>query len=286
MLTIFTNTRPFQGPFDLIQRNAIKSWLALRPQPEIILFEDEEKTTSKIAKEFNLKLITDCAHNEFGTSLLNDVFNKVRSMASNRIIAQVNADIILMSDFMQAIKLVDKFLKDKKFFMIGRRWDLDLNQEINFQDSSWENKLKEKVLKEGKRHGLSGLDYWVFPKEFDFNPPGFNIGRPGMDSWLIYRARSLKVPVIDATNLVNIIHQNHNYPKKKDPSFNVEKDRNLKLAGGYLNMLTLRDADYVLTSDGIEGPKFPMIIFPMLSLFYPWRILLSLKRTIEKRLSK
>ncbi len=282
MLTIFTNPRPFRSPFDIIQRNAIKSWTLLRPKCEIILFEDEEKTTSKIAKEFDVQCITDVKCNEFGTLLLSDVFFKVKKIANFEILVQVNTDVILMSDFIKAIREVKKLMGRTPFFMSGRRWDLEVKELINFNETDWENKLRDRIIKEGKLHGLSGMDYWVFPKNLPFNPPPFVVGQPGMDSWLIYKARTLKIPVIDATEIITIVHQNHNYPKKKQPFFETEKKRNLKLAGGFSHMGTLRDADWILTKKGLARPDFPRIIFADLSLFYPWRLLLSIKRNLQQ----
>ncbi len=286
MITIFTNPRPFVGIFDNIQRNAIKSWMRLQPECEIVLFEDEQGTTSKVAEEFGLKCIMDCRHNEFGTPLLDDVFAKVQKAARGEIIAQVNADIILMNDFVEAVNRAKEILNGKKFFMIGRRWDLDVNGAIDFDKADWKKKLLEDVKKQGKLHGLAGLDYWVFPRVFQFNPPAFIIGRPGMDSWLIFQARRLKVPVIDATEMVTIIHQNHNYPRKKSDSFGIEVQRNLDLAGGLTNTFTLRDADWALTGKGLTRPKFPKRIFSILSLFYPWQLLLSVKRKIQRLKNK
>lgn len=282
MITIFTNPRPFQGPFDIIQRNAIKSWLKLSPKYEVILFEDEKGTTSKIANEFGIKCITDVAHGEFGTPLLSDVFNKIRKIASNGIIAQVNTDIILMGDFAKTVRRVKEYMKEKPFLMVGRRWDLDIKGPLNFNEANWGEKLRQRAIKEGKLHGFSGMDYWVFPRNFQINPPSFVVGRPGMDSWLIFKARSLKIPVIDATEVITIVHQNHNYPKKKQSFFGIEKKRNLKLAGGFSKMATLRDADWILTPKGLRRPKFPRRIFSLLTLFYPWRLLLLIKRRLRK----
>ena len=78
MITIFSNPRPFNGPFDLIQQNAIKSWKHLNSKVQIILFEDEEGTTKKIANELHVDLITDVKTNEFGTPLIDGVFEKIK----------------------------------------------------------------------------------------------------------------------------------------------------------------------------------------------------------------
>jgi len=248
------------------------------------LFEDEEKTTSKVAEEFGIRCITDPVCNEFGTPLLDDVFGRVRKTAKNEIVAQVNMDIILMDDFLKAIQRIKSILGDKNFFMVGRRSDVDLEGEVDFTDPNWEQKIRDKILKEGKLHGSAGVDYWVFPKNFDFNPPPFIVGRPGMDSWLIFRARSLKVPVIDTTEVVTILHQNHSYPRKKSSFYPIEKERNLKLAGGFSQMATSRDADWILTQKGLEKPPFPRRIFSELTLFKPWRYSVGLKRQIQKYL--
>jgi len=46
-------------------------------------------------------------------------------------------------------------------------------------------------------------------------------------------------------------------------------------------MLTLRDADGVLGESGLRLPHFTARIFSILSLYYPWRFLLALKRKIQ-----
>ena len=278
MITIFSNPRPFLGPFDELQRNAILSWTKLLPKCEIILFEDEEGTTLKVAKELGLKCISGIATNEFGTPLLPDIFSKIRKEANNEIISQVNADIILMDDFVEGILRMKKEIKNKPFFMSGRRWDYDLYSKIDFENIKWSEELKSKVLKSGKLHGFSGMDYWVFPKNFDFNPPEFVIGRPGMDSWLVYKARKMKIPVIDATDSIFIVHQNHNYPKKKSEFFKLEIERNKKIDNVFINGLTLRDADRILDKKGIKRPSLFRLIFSMFSLFCPLRFLIYLKR--------
>lgn len=286
MITIFSNPRPFTGIFKDIQLNAIKSWLALGSEVEIILFEDEEKTTSKIAEELGIMCITDVECNEFGTPLLHSVFKKVKQFSHYDIICQVNADIILNPSFLEGVRTVKNILGEKDFFMSGRRWDFNMHGLIDFSVSQWEEKLMEKVQERATLHGFSGMDYWMFPKKMDFAVPAFVIGRPGMDSWLVYRSLALKIPVIDATDVITIVHQNHPYPKKALDSFAIEKEKNTVLAGGVINAMTLREANFLLKKTGIEKPRFPRILFSTFALFYPWRILLLAKRKLEKSIGR
>jgi hypothetical protein len=61
MLTIFTIPKPFRGHIEVIQRNAIESWLRLRPQCEIILCGDDPgvaEAASEYSSTFNKLLNT------------------------------------------------------------------------------------------------------------------------------------------------------------------------------------------------------------------------------------
>lgn len=280
MLTIFTNPRPFNGRFENIQRNAINSWRRLSGDCEIILFEDEEKTADSVAQELGVKCEKDFNRNEFGTPLFDSVLSTVRKKSKNEIIAQVNADIILLGNFFKSVKAVKNLMGSRPFFMTGRRFNLEVQELIDFNDPDWDKKMAIRAQKQGKLHRLSGMDYWVFPRDFDFKPPSFIVGRPGIDSWLILKARKMKIPVIDATEVITIIHQNHNYPKKSSDNFNIEKERNIKLAGGLSDVGTIADSDWILTSAGLKKPRFPRRILSELSLFGPWRKSLSLKRKL------
>lgn len=280
MLTIFSIPKPFNGHINTIQRNAIKSWLKIIPKPEIILLGDDEGV-EEIAKEFSLFQIAKIEKNKFGTPLLNSAFNIAQKRAENDILVYVNSDIILMPDFISAVQQIKKPL----FLMSGRRWDLDLKERINFNEINWKEKLYDKVKKEGKLHGFSGIDYFVFPRNLPHGLPPFAVGRVGWDDWLIYHVLALKIPVIDATEVITAIHQNHDFSHspwgKKTRVEGPEMKKNFKLTGGFSNMLTLREADWILTSQGLKKPEFPRNIFSKLALFYPWRLMLALKRRAQ-----
>ncbi|MFH1894712.1 MAG: hypothetical protein ABH813_02325 [Patescibacteria group bacterium] len=280
MLTIATVPKPFTNPhINIIQRNAIQSWLCLSPKPEIILFGNDEGI-AEVAKEFGLQHVP-FIENRFGIPLLDSVFNLVQKMSDSQFVAYINTDIILMSDFMKALDLVNR----SDFLMAGRRWDINIKESIQFKEADWEEKLRQKLISEGKLHGLAGMDYFVFPRELKLNIPAFVAGRPGYDSWLVYKARASGIPVIDATKVITVLHQSHDYSHRaggeKDILKKAEGKRNIELAGGFIQMLTLRDADWILTKDGLKKPEFPRRFFSELSLCYPYRFLLSIKRKIK-----
>ena len=76
-----------------------------------------------------------------------------------------------------------------------------------------------------------------------------------MDNWFIWKARALKIPVVDASNVVLAIHQNHDYshvPKGMEgPQYHEEARRNRELAAPGLSY-ALDDATYELTAQGIR----------------------------------
>jgi hypothetical protein len=206
MLTIFTIQKPFRGQIAIIQRNAIQSWLRLRPVCEVILFGDDEGT-AEVAAEFGIRNIPDVERNEYGTPLLNSLFEVAQRTASHDLRVYVNADIILMSDFITAIQRMPKHF----FLMVGHRWDLDINEALDYNRADWETHLRARLTDAGKLHGYGGIDYFVFRRGFWGDIPPFSIGRTAGDNWLIYRSRSLGAIVIDATETVTAVHQNHDY---------------------------------------------------------------------------
>ncbi|MGH7682683.1 MAG: glycosyl transferase family 2, partial [Candidatus Eiseniibacteriota bacterium] len=204
MLTIFTVPKPFQGHIGVIQKNAIGSWRALRPECQVILCGDEAGT-AETAAALGVETIPDVERNRFGTPLLSSVFAAVEAKARHDILCYVNADILLLSDFLDAARRCAA--ARPRFLMVGQRWDLDVTEPIAF-GAGWEAELRGGVERAGSLHPPSGSDYFVYPRGALGELPEFAVGRPGWDNWMIYRARSLRWPVIDATESARIIHQN------------------------------------------------------------------------------
>ena len=291
MLTIFTIPKPFRGTIKVIQTNAIRSWVLLRPACEVILLGDEEGT-AEIASELGIRHIPDMECNEYGTPLVSSIFGIAQDITSHQLMCYVNADIILMSDFLLAVQRVYKY----PFLMVGQRWDLELNESVNFDEEQWESWLQAQRAEHGRLHSKSGIDYFVFPRGLYRNIPPFAIGRGGWDNWLIYQARSLKVPVIDATKVITAIHQNHDYSHHPEGKAGVwegpERKRNIELMGGIGHAFSLEYATLLLTHQGL-GPAltlrhlyFRMRAIPMLYprlyfLLIPFKVFEKSLRTIR-----
>lgn len=250
MLTLFTTPKPFRGHIAVIQRNAIQSWCELRPSCEIILFGDEEGS-SEIVGELGLRHVRDLERNEYGTPLLNTMFEVAQEIAAHPRLCYVNADIVLLSDFPTAVRRIPF----PDFLMVGQRWDVDLAQPLDVSRSDWEPKMRQYVRDRGILHTHFAMDFFVFPRGLFTEMPPFAVGRPAWDNWMVYRARSLKIPVVDATAVVMAIHQNHGYdhPRGRSGIYRgTEGMRNLALAGGLAHAFDVRDATHVLTPASVK----------------------------------
>ncbi|MDD5509209.1 MAG: glycosyltransferase family A protein [Dehalococcoidales bacterium] len=260
MLTIFSLPKAFKGHIKTIQVNAILSWLKLDSGCEIILLGDDEGT-AEAADRFGVRYYPGIERNEYGTPLVSSVFDKGQSLASNDIVCYVNADIILLSDFLTAIRQI----KMSSFLAIGQRWDLDVRDELDFNTPGWEDQLRTRLLKNGELHNRSGLDYFIFRRGFYQNIPPFAIGRTTWDNWLIYRARYLGSSVIDATQAVVVVHQNHDYSHNPGGTAGVWKGpeavRNRELAGCREHAFTLEHATWILSSQGVRRALSPRYLY-------------------------
>jgi hypothetical protein len=287
MLTIFSVPKPFKGHINVTQRNAIQSWLKIRPKCEVILF-GSEYGVKETAVEFGIKYVPDVEQNEFGNFIIPAVLNKAAQMSNFENLVYTSCDIIFLSDFPASIASIKKPL----FLAVGSRWDSDITEPIDFNDDGWEDKIREFALRNGKFHGYSAVDYPTFPKQLlsSFQIPKFAVGRPVADNWLIYKCLKSRIPVIDVTKKVFAIHQNHDYnhhPEgKKGVMWGEEAKRNLNLAGGFSHCANLRNADWVLTEEGLARAEFKKRIFNVLALSYPGRSALSLQRIVRNFLAE
>lgn len=261
LITLFSAPKPFTNShIAMIQRNAIRSWTLL-PDVEVILL-GEEAGLAEAAREFDVKHILNVARNEAGVPLISSMFQLARENSNSELLCIVNADMILLSDFVEAAKQV-KRLKSK-FVLLSQRWDYDITLPLDFAEG-WESRLRESVRKQNQLHRPAGSDFFLFPKSCYQDVPNFSIGRAGWDNWMIYKARAEKWAVVDCTPSVMIAHQNHDYshlPDGKPHYAHPESNENIRLAGGQANVrYTILDSTHQLVDGKLSRPKMTSLRF-------------------------
>ncbi len=277
LLTVFSAPKPFTDPhIAIIQRNAIGSWTRL-PETEVLLIGDESGM-AEAAREYGVRHLSNVARNPEGTPLVSSIYNLAREISSAPLMVYVNADILLMPDLIEAARQV--MSREKKFLIVGQRWDLDVTQPLDFS-GNWVEMLETETHAHGELHRPMGSDYFVFPRDCFVDMPGFAIGRAGWDNWMIYKSRKEGWATVDATASIMIVHQNHDYghlpggqPHYKLP----ETYENIRLAGGReVTRFTLLDTnrnlvDGRLRRPGWSGERFIRWLetFPLLTFNNYW----------------
>ncbi len=261
LITLFSAPKPFTDPhIAMIQRNAIKSWTLL-PDVEVILL-GEEIGLAEAAKELGVKHLPNVARNEAGVPLISSMFQLARENANSDLLCIINADMILMPDFVEAAKKVEG--QRSKFVLLSQRWDLDVTQPLDFF-GNWSHGLRSMVNGQSQLHRPAGSDFFLFPKSCYMDVPDFTIGRAGWDNWMIYKARKEGWAVIDCTPSVMIVHQNHDYghlPDGKPHYEHPETNENIRLAGGQANVrYTILDSTHQLVDGKLSRPKMTSLRF-------------------------
>jgi hypothetical protein len=259
LLTIFTAPKAFTDPhINTIQRNAIQSWLHLGPEVEVLLIGDEAGMKD-VADEYRVRQLPEVTCNKSGTPLVSSIFSLSRQASQSPLLAYLNADILLLPDFLEAARQVQK--QCEQFLVIGQRWDLDVHELLEFSNG-WDKRLRENVNNRGELHLPAGSDYFIFPRSLFIEMPDFAIGRAGWDNWMIYYARQQAWPVIDGTPSIMVIHQSHDYshlPGGKPHYEQEESWTNETMAGGSANLYMVLDSDKQLVDGRVRRPKMTMI---------------------------
>lgn len=242
-LTIFSLPEAFEGKKSICQRNALQSWMQLKPRPEIILFGDN-RGVGEFAAEFGLRHIPDVNRNQYGTPLVDDIFEKAQLHASNDLLMYINSDVVLLSDFMRAVQ--QSFGRFEEFLMIGRRWEADIAEEIEFDNPAWEKDLRQFVYMDGFK-GSDAMDYLVFTRDFWSEIPSLGMSGNLWGNWLAGQVIEDCKVSIDATDMVMAVHQGH----KNVCNSEGDDAANLRLAGDKVALGAISSVTWKLTPAGI-----------------------------------
>jgi hypothetical protein len=239
-LTVFAIPRAFERHIGVAQRNAIQSWCALKPRPRVILLGDDPGT-AETAREFGCVHIPDLDRNEFGTPLLGSIFAKAHAEADGGLMLFVNSDIILAEGLGAAIQACP----DSPFLLTGRRTHLIVRDELDFAGGTWREALARRVASKGLLGGPTAMDYFVFPHGLFGDVPNFAIGRGWWDHWLAAEALRRGAQLIDASDAVLAVHQDHGFLATE------ESIRNLALLGPSTQDVSLDLATHVVKNGAV-----------------------------------
>jgi len=252
VLTFFTTAKPFKGHNAIIQRNALQSWKMLHSRVEVILFGDEEGA-SQVSADYGLRHEPYVERFKQKLPYVNFMFARAEQIGRHNVLCYANCDMILTADFCRAVEQVR--IVCPQFLIVGRRWDSDIVEPIDFSNPSWQEQTRRAALSANNQRDEWWIDYFVFSRGlFGSDMPPMVVGRPCWDNFTVWKALQ-KHPVVDASRTVLAVHQNHGY---EDPQGHVARlrgedaRRNLGLAGGRGHLRTIAHATLILDAGGLR----------------------------------
>ena len=236
LITIFAIPKPFDSGTDQIQRNAINSWSRLGSDVDVLLIGDETGI-SQTAAELDVRHAGGLKFNQHGTPLVSSAFEIAHCETRSPFLVYCNCDLILMPDFVDAIKLLATEQKFPQLVAFGRRTDLKVLQEIDFDQPRQIRELHEHCKYNGAPASNVCKEYFVFSRDLYKPIPDFAVGRGNWDNWMIHFAKTQSIPVINLSDSVRVIHQEHDYSHASSSRYQCyvageEARENLRLAGG------------------------------------------------------
>ena len=252
LLTIFSTPKPFTNPhIRVIQGNALTSWVNLGSQVQVFLI-GEETGVKQAAGKYGVEFFPQVKRNSLGTPLISSMFEIARQNSKSPFFAIVNTDVMLTPDCLDALKKAANSFK--RFVLAGQRWDLAVEEERKFHPGFYTDLLNA-VRQSGRRHPPMGSDYFIFPRDCYLDVPEFAIGRAGWDNWMLFKSRFEGWPLIDASDAITAVHQDHDYSHLAggQPHYRLpETKQNVTLAGGDCTIFTLQDATHQLSNQVIR----------------------------------
>lgn len=251
MLTFFSTAKPFHGHAGIIQRNALQSWRCLNPEVEVILFGDEDGT-AQVCLDLGLRHEPHVERHESGMKYLHYLFDVAQKIARHQYLCYSNCDIIQPPEFYEAVQRACAWKKD--FLMVGRRWDIDIAEKLNFETPDWPRRVRDLAKTKGFHQSQDFVDFFVFPRGLYDQIPPLVIGRSFWDHWLVWKGISSGVPVVDCSRYVISIHQNHTYGYHPQGKQGTNEDalarHNFALADKGRHLRSIHEATHAMTAGG------------------------------------
>jgi hypothetical protein len=250
-LCLFTIPKPFAGHIGTIQRNAIRSWKRLGSSCDIVLCGDDAGV-EEIARDHGVAWLGNIRRNRHGTPLLNDAFAQVAGRATASHLAYVNADILLPKDFLDAVSSTLEYGPD--FLLAGECRNLHVAAELESNEQL--DQAFRRARNEGLSRGAKAIDYFVFPRGLADGFPEMAVGRGCWDNYFLFRARLAGLCLVDGTETVLAIHQDHDYAHhtggKAGAHRGEEYEEHARMIGSLEHEFHLEHATHLLRNGKLE----------------------------------
>jgi hypothetical protein len=207
MISILASFKPFRGDAIRIQENALKNWRRLGSDVEIHIYGNGEGIAER-ARDYGARHVPDIACSDKGIPDFSAIAAHAARDARFDLQIYVNGDILLPPDLVH----VARHVSFQRFLLVGQRIDLSKDADFNPVAPDWMDEMR-RAARAGCAHlqGPDYQDYFVFPRGLWDGLAPLTIGRGGYDNALVAHCLRRRIPIIDATKSLHIVHQWHDY---------------------------------------------------------------------------
>ncbi len=210
-----------------------------------MILAGDEAGVAAAARHWERSMQPELDRNQYGTPLVSGALRIAKERAGDGAVCFVNTDILLPPSLAGATRLVRDHADS--YLIIGECRDAPSRRARSIRTPS----TGLRCGGSSRRRGADAIDYFVFTPDLFDDVPAFAVGRPAWDNWLIWRAREAGAVVVDASAVVEAIHQSHDYDHlggREARWTGPEVAENRRLAGGGRRRLYSRlDATHRLT---------------------------------------
>ena len=247
MLTLFTSAKPCGGRAAVIQRNALRSWTLLHPAVQIILFGDAEGS-QEVAWEFGIHYEAHPQVTASGAVRMDYMFTTAQRHARYGTLCYAPCDTVLLPDFYDALTRVEALYRE--FLMVGRSRHLSVGVPLLFGDPDWHGLLRQRAQIVDRHIFPDHTAYVSFSKGACLaDLPPIAIDSPFCTDWLLWKALSDQVMVVDASDMVLAVQQHGDACSSAGDGSETAlcMEESLALCGSRKHLRTVANAPYVLT---------------------------------------
>jgi hypothetical protein len=246
---VFLTPKAFRGPDADIQRLVIASWQATGAR--VVMFGEGENV-AEAAADLGVDHRPAVESRPDRRPLLSDMFGQAYDLADGDPLVYVNADIFLLgpAGLAESLALLDGF---GPFLGVARRWELRVDPA---ETGSLGRETLADRLASGLRRGPDeAIDLFVLRGLAPRLPP-FAVGRVGWDNWMIYDALERRIPVVDLSQNLTLVHLDVDpgWTEGKRAPQDPETERNRRLAG-WGQLLTLQNATHRIVDGELRAVR-------------------------------
>jgi hypothetical protein len=248
MISFLSSAKSFNSKNRDNQLRAIKSWLSIAEEIEVILYGHTDGA-KEISDTLGITYIPEIESTREGVPYFNAITEHAKLHARYDTQIYLNCDILMTVSIVRAIRAV----KFKKYLMIGQRIDLQEEIQLTTDGSNWINQLIQLQMDNKiSLHAPSGKDYFIFPRGLWDGIPPLIVGRLGYDDGLLTFCFKRNITVIDATYDIVAIHQFHDYDHLPGGRSEYESGSDVKFNYQLLKTIhsspLISDANWILRS--------------------------------------